>query len=101
MIEQSRLSTRYVHAAITATTYAGDPIDPATLPIQLAIVPVSTEPTSADWHDAVHLTGNIFGLLVGPAGGVLELPIGDYDTWHHIADTPEDEREQFGKLRIT
>jgi hypothetical protein len=101
MIEQSRLSTRYVHAAITATTYAGAPIDPATLQVQLAVVPVGAEPAGADWHDAAHLGGDVFGVLVGPNGGVLDLPRGDYDTWHHIADNPEDEREPFGKLRIT
>lgn len=101
MIEQSRLSTKYVHAAVTATTYAGQPIDPATLPVQLAFVPVGTEPASGDWQDAVHITGDIFGVLVGADGGALVLPRGDYDAWRHIADDPEDEREPFGKLRIT
>lgn len=101
MIEQSRLSTRYVHAEITATTFAGDPIDPATLPVQLAFVPVGAEPATGDWFDAVRITGSVFVVLVGPDGGALVLPRGDYDAWHHIADSPEDEREPFGKLRIT
>jgi hypothetical protein len=100
MREQSHLSLEYVHAAITATEFDGTPIDPTTLPVQLAIVPVGVDPAGSDWHNATHITGNIFGVLVGPAG-TLELPAGDYDTWHHIADNPEDVREPFGKLRIT
>lgn len=100
MREQSHLSLEYVHAAVTATEYDGTPIDPATLTVQFAIVPVGTDPTALDWYDTTRITGNIFGLLVGP-GGTLELGAGDYDTWHHIPDSPEDERAQFGKLRIT
>jgi hypothetical protein len=98
MITRSRLSRAYVRAAITVTADDGTPVDPTALAVQFAFVPVGTAPVDADWHDATHLSGNRFGLLVGP--GALELPAGDFDIWRHIADDPEDDRERFGQIRL-
>jgi hypothetical protein len=98
MIERSYLSREYVEAEVTATTAAGTPIAPADLTVQLAFVAVGTEPADTDWHPAVHLRGDVFGVLVGPAALVLER--GDYDAWHDTADNPERPIAPFGKLRI-
>lgn len=98
MITKSRLSKTYVRARINGTADDGTAIDPATLAVQFALVPVGTEPVDGDWHDATHLYGDRFGLLVGP--GALQLPVGDYDAWRRIADDPEDDRERFGQIRF-
>jgi hypothetical protein len=98
MIRRSRLSRTYVRARITGSADDGTPIDPASLAVQLALVPVGAQPADADWHDATHLAGALFGLLVGP--GAVEYPAGDYDAWRHIADDPEDDRERFGQIRF-
>lgn len=99
MLEQSRLSREHIRARVTAKAEDGTPLDPATLPVQLAFTAPSALPEPDDWHDATHLAGDVFGVLVGP--GALELPAADYDTWHHIVDDPEEPRAPFGKLRIT
>jgi hypothetical protein len=99
MIIRSRLSRTYVRAKITGTTNDGTPIDPATLAVQLAIVPIHTEPADADWHDATHLNGDLFGLLAGP-GAPVNPGAGDFDIWRHIADDPEDDKERFGQIRF-
>lgn len=98
MITKSQLSRTYVRAKITGTADDGTPINPATLNVQLALVPVGTQPADADWHIATHLYGDRFGLLCGP--GALEFPAGDFDVWRHIADDPEDDRERFGQIRF-
>jgi hypothetical protein len=99
MITRSRLSRTYVRAKITGTADDTTPIDPATLAVQLALVPAGAQPADVDWHTAVHLTGDRFGLLVGP-GASLELDPGDYDVWRHIADAPEDDIARFGQIRF-
>lgn len=98
MITRSRLSRTYIRAKITGTADDGTALDPTTLPVQLALVPAGTQPADIDWHDATHLYGDRFGLLVGP--GALELDAGDFDVWRGIADTPEDDRERFGQIRF-
>lgn len=99
MITRSRLSRTYVRAKITGTADDSTAIDPATLTVQLAIVPVATPPGDTDWHAATHLYGDRFGLLVGP-GAPLEPDVGDYDVWRHIADDPEDDIAPFGQIRF-
>jgi hypothetical protein len=98
VIERSHLSLEYVEAEVTATTPDGQPIDPAELSVQLAFVPVGTDPSDTDWHAAEHLRGDIFGVLVGPTA--LALDRGDYDAWHDTTDNPERPVAPFGKLRI-
>lgn len=98
MITRSRLSKTYVRAKVTAVADDGSTIDPASLAVQLAIVPAGTEPGDPDWHDATHLYGDRFGLLCGP--GAIELSVGDYDAWRRIADDPEDDVARFGQIRF-
>lgn len=98
MITRSRLSRTYVRAKISGTADDGTRIDPATLVVQLAIVSVGALPDDADWRDATHLSGDIFGLLAGP--GAYEPGIGDFDAWRRITDDPEDDVERFGQIRF-
>ena len=90
MITRSRLSRTNVRAKITGTADDSSTIDPASLTVQLAIVPTDEEPGDTDWHTATHLYGDRFGLLVGP-GAPLEPDPGDYDVWRRITDDPEDD----------
>jgi hypothetical protein len=99
MITRSRLSRTNVRAKITGVADDSSAIDPATLAVQLAIVPTDDEPGDTDWHTATHLHGDRFGLLVGP-GAPLELDPGDYDVWRRITDDPEDDIAPFGQIRF-
>jgi len=98
MRELSYLSREHVEAEVTATTPAGQPVNPDELAVQLAFVAVGAEPADTDWHTAEHLRGDIFGVLIGTDALVLDR--GDYDAWHQITDNPEKPVAPFGKLRI-
>lgn len=98
MITKSRLGPTYVRAKINGTADDGTSIDPATLAVEIAVVPAGTQPADTDWYVATHLYGDRFGLLCG--AGALDLPAGDYDTWRRIADVPEIDVARFGQIRF-
>ncbi|MEU7787645.1 hypothetical protein [Amycolatopsis sp. NPDC049159] len=109
MIERYAQSLEYIEAEAAGSTPGGQPIDPATLTIQLAFTAVGAEPLEVDWHPATFLRETpspdngrtrpgVFGVLAGP--GALDVPHGDYDAWIDILDNPERPRAPFGKLRM-
>lgn len=72
-------STEYIHVPVTAP--AG--VDITGTPPQLAILPVSNRdnPVPGDWHAGTWADGTVARLLVGPDGGAVTLPSGDYRVW--------------------
>lgn len=69
-------STDYMH--VTVTPPAG--VDITSTPPRIAILPTSTRsnPAPADWKTGEWVNGTTARLLVGPDGGALTLPVGDY-----------------------
>lgn len=106
MREQSALETEYVAVQVRA-------IDRSTLlavsvssdVAQIAFVAIGANPTDSDWHTASWLStvtgAEVFGVLVGPANGGLVLPVGSYEYWGRVQDSPEQPTRAIDELRIT
>lgn len=71
-------STAYIHVPVSGP----DGVDVTDTPPRIAILASSlrTNPADEDWHDGEWVDGDA-RLLVGPDGGALTLPRGDYRVW--------------------
>lgn len=107
MISQSSLSLQYVQAAVTATV-GGNPLNPTSDTVQFAFMAGSASPGPSDWKTgswdgtAPRPPGNSYmaQCLVGP-GGTIQLPVGTYNIWIKVMDSPEVPVIQVGILQIT
>ncbi|MEU6768524.1 hypothetical protein ABZ916_39200 [Streptomyces sp. NPDC046853] len=83
-MEIAATSTEYAHVDVTAKI-AGTPIALATPP-KLAILPASStdNPQAGDWIEG-EWHANTARLLIGPAGGAVQLDPGRYKLWLSFA----------------
>lgn len=100
MWTQSSLSTEMYPIRVTATDYAGNPVDPSSDIVQIAFVGIGAEPVTGDWHTATWLSSEVVGILVGPAPA-LAVAEGDHSAWVKVTDDPERPAREVGVLRIT
>lgn len=96
MTSQSRLSLLYYKRKITTT----DGTDITSDAVSFAFVSRGAQPVTGDWKTATYLTGNVWGVLVGP-GGSIALTAGNYDVWEKVVDTTEIPTERVDVLQIT
>lgn len=93
-------STEYMHVPVTPP--AG--VDITGTPPEVAILPVSNkaDPVPGDWRASTWTDGTVARLLIGPNGGAVTLPVGEYRVWVHV-DPPgaEDIVRPAGYLGIT
>jgi hypothetical protein len=101
MEELSSLSTEYVPFRVAATDWDGVAVDLSADTVQVAFVPLSTEPVTADWQAATWLDTGVAGILVGPGVGGLVLADGKYAQWVKVTDNPERPAYMVGTLHIT
>lgn len=93
-------STDFMHVSVTPP--AG--VDITGTPPQLAILPLSNkaDPEPGDWYTAAWTDGTVARLLIGPTGGTVTLPVGEYWVWIHVDPPgPEDIIRKSGYLGIT
>lgn len=82
-------TNEYIHVPVTA--WSGDITDPTTLPVDVAVIPVGSEPTPADYKPAAWVTANgtrkiriLWRTAVPtPTPGTI------YSTWVRITANPE------------
>lgn len=103
MITRSVLDTRDLRVR-TDATLKGQPYDPSGDTVQLAFMPAGQQPASGDWHPATWetLPGPQYNALclVGPANGGVSLPVGVYQVWIKVTDSPEVPVEAVAWLKI-
>lgn len=91
----SALSTEYIKVKIVVTKL-GIAVDPTSDTVQFAFpVGLSANPSvwyAASWETVTDTLGNksyYARCLVGPTGGVVALPVGNYSIWVKVTDAPE------------
>jgi hypothetical protein len=99
MRDLSVLTREYVEIEISATDPTGAPVDPAALPVEIAMTPPGDQPDDSDWLTATHLRGAVFGVLAG-AGTAVTPPRGEYVVRYRITDDPERPVGVAGKIRF-
>lgn len=106
MYSQSALSTEYISVPLTATE-AGAAVVPTADVVQMAFVAAGSSPATGDWKSATWETDStttpttyFVRCLVGPAGGVITLTEGLYDTFVKIGDNPETVVHRTGAVAI-
>lgn len=85
----------YVHVPITGTPSTGTPPE-----IAFTTIPGPPEPDDEAWHEATWHQGAI-RLLIGPAGGAVQLLNGRYRIWVRFTAGPERPTRLAGLLFIT
>jgi hypothetical protein len=88
------ISKEYLSVPVAGTNLDG------TEPVELAVIPVSTEePADDDWHTAAWVSGEA-RVLIGP-GTALDLANGTYRVWVRLTASPEIPVIRAGSLKIT
>lgn len=104
----SSLTTEYIRVQVVAEK-DGVTANPTGDVVQLAFPSRSVNPITADWNDAVWETvvDPVSGVpsyyakcLVGPSGGAIALPVGKYDVWVRVTDSPEIPTLKAGELLV-
>jgi hypothetical protein len=98
---QSSLSKEYVRVPISAREGSGA-VNPTSRPVDLAFMPLGTNPASGDWVVAAWETdGSTYyaRATVGP-GGSKVLAAGTYTVWVRVQDSPEIPVRPAGLFRI-
>lgn len=103
-LEQSVLSLEYVQVPVSITVNCV-PYDPTGDVVEFAFMPVGTDPAPADFKFGIWVACGVplqftAEILVGP-GGTFVLPVGTYEIWIRIVDTPEIPVRSVGFLAIT
>jgi hypothetical protein len=97
------VSLEYVRVGVAATA-GGAQVNPTNDVVQMAFVSPTATPSTGDWKTASWDSGNTNGVytalcLVGP-GGTVQLPVGKYQVWVKITDSPEIPARPAGLLQI-
>lgn len=96
MPRQSALSTEYLRYTVKAKLLGVD-YNPTADSVQFAFPAAGVAPVTGDWKAGswetlpTQLNGTYYvaKCLVGPTGGVIALPAGDYNVYLKITDAPE------------
>ncbi|GGK61465.1 hypothetical protein Sme01_03150 [Sphaerisporangium melleum] len=86
-------SKEYLHVPVTGTGSLSD------YPVEIAVVPYGTDPTSPAWKTAVW-DGASAKVLIGP-GTSLELVAGPYGVWVRITTSQERPVLYAGPMKIS
>lgn len=86
-------SREYIHVPVV-----GDYTE--AMPVHVAIVAASVEPSADDWHAAVWESGTA-KLLIGPGSTFGELDEGTYAAWVRVTASEERPVLRSGTVRIT
>lgn len=73
--------------------------DPTTLPVEVAIVAVDTDPSEPDWHLAQWVGQATARILTG-TGGVIAPEAGRYAVWLRITGAVEQPSRKIGQLDV-
>lgn len=109
----SALTTEYIRVPV-ALLNSGEPVDPSSLPVQLAFPATDASPSTwatGSWEPdgpssfAMTSAGVRIPLysartLVGPGPGGTPLTAGSYDVWVKITSTPEIPVRRVGSLEV-
>jgi hypothetical protein len=101
MITMSVLSTQYLQIPVAATL-DGASYDPTGDTVSFAFTTIGASPGPGDWNGGAWITSNgyLAQILIGPRNYGVALPVGAYQIWVWIGDSPEVPVQQADLLRI-
>lgn len=97
-VKLPRISREYIY--VPEITVFGDAVDPVTLPVTVAVIPVETLPVDADWKAAEWVDSSTVRFLVGPGTAIVR-GVGSYAIWLRVQGAVEEPRRRVDTLVVT